>query len=109
LAIQTTISEQIDEIIHCELIAGAVNCARALKLDYCNLMYGSNMSNKDRDLARRSLWYLYSIEAPQCLRHGVSPVGAALQYLVRKKLFDNTNRYSATIGLTMPHLNPARR
>jgi len=70
----TTISEQIDEIIHCELIAGAVSCARALKLDYCNLMYGSNMSNKDRDLARRSLWYLYSIEAPQCLRHGVSPV-----------------------------------
>ncbi|RQM04530.1 hypothetical protein DH86_00004444 [Scytalidium sp. 3C] len=82
LKFQTTISEQIDEIIHCELIAGAVSCARALKLDYRNLMYGSNMSNKDRDLARRSLWYLYSIEAPQCLRHGVSPVGAALQYLV---------------------------
>ncbi|EPE28665.1 hypothetical protein GLAREA_09786 [Glarea lozoyensis ATCC 20868] len=32
------------------------------------------MSNGDRDFARRSLWYLYSIEAPQCLRHGVSPV-----------------------------------
>lgn len=67
----STISEQIDEIVHCELIAGAVSCARALKLDY---MHESKTSNKDRHLARRALWYLYSIEAPQCLRHGVSPV-----------------------------------
>ncbi|MCJ1279780.1 hypothetical protein MMC21_007604 [Puttea exsequens] len=70
----TTISEQIDEIIHCELIAGAVSCARALKLDYRDLMHGANTSNQDKDLAKRSLWYLYSIEAPQCLRHGISPV-----------------------------------
>ena len=78
LSSQTTISEQIDEIIHCELIAGAVSCARALKLDYRDFMHGSNASSKDKDMARRSLWYLYSIEVPQCLRHGMSPVGAAL-------------------------------
>ena len=106
---QTTISEQIDEIIHCELIASAISCARALKLDYRDFMHGSNMSNKDKDLARRSLWYLYSIEVPQCLRHGISPVGVALQSLKNRNLLTITKRYSITIGLTTLHLKMARR
>lgn len=36
-------------------------------------MHGENTSSKDGDLARRSLWYLYSIEVPHSLRRGISP------------------------------------
>ncbi|MCJ1285674.1 hypothetical protein MMC26_005015 [Xylographa opegraphella] len=69
----TTVSEQIDETIHSELLTGAVSCARALKLENRDFMHGENTGSKDRDLARRSLWYLYSIEVPNSLRRGISP------------------------------------
>nr|ANM86370.1 putative C6 transcription factor [Cladonia uncialis subsp. uncialis]AUW31185.1 putative C6 transcription factor [Cladonia uncialis subsp. uncialis] len=74
LKLQTTVSEKINETIHCELLAGAVSCARALKLENRDFPHGENTSSKDRDLASRSLWYLYSIEVPHSLRRGVSPV-----------------------------------
>ncbi|MCJ1416210.1 hypothetical protein MMC32_002545 [Xylographa parallela] len=69
----TTLSEQLDETIHSELLTRAVSCARALKLENRDFMHGENTSSKDRDLARRSLWYLYSIEVPHSLRRGISP------------------------------------
>lgn len=31
-------------------------------------------NSEDRDLARKCLWYLFSIEVPHSLRRGISPV-----------------------------------
>ena len=78
------VSEQIDEIIYSELLTEAVSCARALKLENRDFVHGEDTSSKDRDLARRSLWYLYSIEVPHSLRRGTPPVGTSLLYLQRR-------------------------
>lgn len=90
-----TVSEQVDETIHFELLAGAVSCARGLKLEGRGFMCTENTSSKDRDFAKRSLWYLYSIEVPHSLRRGISPVGVSFTLLLEKKSLsnDNTNRY----------------
>ncbi|TVY85215.1 Terrein cluster-specific transcription factor terR [Lachnellula suecica] len=69
----TTVSEQIDENIHSEILTGAVNCARTLKLENSDSIRNDYTSNEDRELARRSLWFLYSIENPHSLRRGLSP------------------------------------
>ena len=71
---QSTLSEHTDEAIHSELLTSAVCCARALKLETLDLMDGENASSKDRQLARKSMWYLISVEAPHSLRRGISPV-----------------------------------
>lgn len=78
------VSEQIDETIHSELLTGAVSCARALKLENHDFMRGGNRSSIEGDLAKRSLWYLYSIEVPHSLRCGISPVGASLRCVWRR-------------------------
>ena len=71
-----TVSEQLDDRIYNDLLAGAVGCVRSLKFeDRDFFVHGSNKSNKDTDLARRSLWHLYSIEVPHSLRRGIPPVG----------------------------------
>ncbi|KAL9114946.1 MAG: hypothetical protein Q9227_001189 [Pyrenula ochraceoflavens] len=69
----TTVSEQIDESIHSELLTAAVSCARALKLENRDYMHNESKSSKDQDLARRSLWFLYSVEVSHSLRRGISP------------------------------------
>ena len=89
-----TVSEQIDENIHCELLSGAVSCARGMKLESLDATCKENTTSKDRDFARRSLWYLYSVEVPHSLRRGVPPVGAPITRFPEKQRFSNvdTNR-----------------
>ncbi|KAH8593161.1 hypothetical protein B0O99DRAFT_628237 [Bisporella sp. PMI_857] len=69
----TTISEHIDDAIHSELLARAVNCARALRLENRDLVHSKYANSEDRELASTSLWYLYSVEVPYSLRRGISP------------------------------------
>lgn len=85
-----TLSEQIDETIHSELLSGAVSCARALKLENRDFMRGESTSRNDRDLAMKSLWYLYTIEVPHSLRRGISPVGISSRWpLYGKPSYDS--------------------
>ncbi|KAH8585438.1 hypothetical protein B0O99DRAFT_587367 [Bisporella sp. PMI_857] len=68
-----TVSEQLDSNIYCELLTGAVNYTRTLKLENSDLIHNDYASIEDRDLARRCQWYLYSIEVPYSIRRGISP------------------------------------
>ncbi|KAH8804517.1 hypothetical protein F5884DRAFT_884048 [Xylogone sp. PMI_703] len=70
----TTICEQLDDSVYCELLTGALNCIRSLKLENSDLMVHSNHASiEDQDLARRCLWYFYSVEVPHSIRRGISP------------------------------------
>ncbi|PVH98313.1 hypothetical protein DM02DRAFT_596157 [Periconia macrospinosa] len=69
----TIISEQINEAAHWEILTGAINCARALKLENGDIINRNYKSCDERDLAKRALWFLYSIEVPHSLRNGISP------------------------------------
>lgn len=46
-------------------------------------MNNENTSSKDEDLARRSLWFLFSVEVPYSLRRGISPVRASSRCTLR--------------------------
>ncbi|KAH8799105.1 hypothetical protein F5884DRAFT_905564 [Xylogone sp. PMI_703] len=70
----TTICEQLDDSVYCELLTGALNCIRSLKLENSDLMiHSKHASIEDQDLARRCLWYFYSVEVPYSIRRGISP------------------------------------
>ncbi|KIN07015.1 hypothetical protein OIDMADRAFT_70428, partial [Oidiodendron maius Zn] len=73
LKLQTTVSEQLDTTIHSDLLTSAVNCSRSLKLEKNDLIFSDHASTEDQDLARRCLWYLYSLDAPYSIRRGISP------------------------------------
>ncbi|KAL3417086.1 integral membrane protein duf6 [Phlyctema vagabunda] len=72
LLAMTTISEPISKTTHSEILAGAINCARVLKLENSDMIHSNYKSHEERDLAKRALWFLYSIEVPYSLRRGIS-------------------------------------
>jgi hypothetical protein len=73
--LQITISDQINSSVHSEIIAGAVECARALNLENSNMIFNNYSSCEEHDLAKRAMWFLYSIEVPHSLQWGKSSVG----------------------------------
>ena len=83
---QTTVAEYVDENIYSELLTGAVSCGKALNLEVRDCTSGGRTSSKDRDLVRKSLWYLYSIEVIQSVRRGLAPVRVSSQYTSRRVL-----------------------
>ncbi|KAF4185804.1 hypothetical protein CNMCM7927_006229 [Aspergillus lentulus] len=68
-----TISEQIDDKIHTELLSYAVSCARSRRFMNRDSVY-MTMAKEEEYLARRSLWYLYSMEVVHSIRHGMPPI-----------------------------------
>ena len=75
--LQTTISEQIDHKIYTELLSYAVSCARTRRFMSRDSVY-MTMTKEKEYLARRSLWYLYSIEVVHSIRDGMPPVSSAV-------------------------------
>ncbi|KAJ6182067.1 hypothetical protein N7485_000709 [Penicillium canescens] len=69
----TTISEQIDHKIYTELLSYAVSCARTRRFMSRDSVY-ITMTKEKEYLARRSLWYLYSIEVVHSIRDGMPPI-----------------------------------
>jgi len=56
-----------------ELITGAVQCARGLRL----FQPGGNqarIATGEHELAERAVWFLYCIEADHAIHQGMSPV-----------------------------------
>ncbi|KAJ5995516.1 hypothetical protein N7481_002493 [Penicillium waksmanii] len=72
-AAMTTISEQIDRKIYTELLSYAVSCARTRRFMNRDSVYMA-MTKEKEYLARRSLWYLYSIEVVHSIRDGMPPI-----------------------------------
>ncbi|KAJ6073380.1 hypothetical protein N7467_011465 [Penicillium canescens] len=70
--LHTTISEQIDHEIYTELLSYAVSCARTRRFMNRDSVY-MNMTKEKEYLARRSLWYIYSIEVVHSIRDGMPP------------------------------------
>ncbi|KAL6229819.1 hypothetical protein BDW75DRAFT_234904 [Aspergillus navahoensis] len=71
--LQMTISEQIDHKIHTELLSYAVSCARSRRFMNRDSVY-MTMTKEKEYLARRSLWYLYSMEVVHSIRDGMPPI-----------------------------------
>ncbi|KAI9735460.1 MAG: hypothetical protein M1818_006466 [Claussenomyces sp. TS43310] len=69
----TTISERIDNRTYAELLAGAVSCARTLRFVNRDFIH-KTVTKEKQYLARRSLWFLYSIEVPHSMRCGIPAV-----------------------------------
>lgn len=73
--LQMTISEQIDHKIYTELLSYAVRCARTRRFVSRDSVYMSVTKEKEY-VARRSLWYIYSIEVVHSIRDGMPPVSS---------------------------------
>ncbi|KAL4885433.1 hypothetical protein BJY04DRAFT_205251 [Aspergillus karnatakaensis] len=73
LKMQMTIAEQIDHTIYTELLSYAVSCARTRRFMNRDSTY-MTMTKEKEYLARRSLWYLYSIEVVHSIRDGMPPI-----------------------------------
>ncbi|PKX88361.1 Zn(II)2Cys6 transcription factor [Aspergillus novofumigatus IBT 16806] len=71
--LQMAISEQIDHKIHTELLSYAVSCARSRRFMNRDSVY-MTMTKEKEYLARRVLWYLYSIEVVHSIRNGMPPI-----------------------------------
>jgi hypothetical protein len=102
-----TISEQIDHKIHTELLSYAVSCARSRR--FMNRDSVSMTMTKEKEyLARRSLWYLYSMEVVHSIRDGMPPVSSGCATLFVRTPLTVRNRSSPPTGPTMRYPKSAR-